>query len=123
MSIFALPIHDRVTRDNVDALLAGDALAIWLKGFIRADHCEHVYQQVRAAPLEPLLVHYTREDGGADYHTHANILRVSVDLQLDQYFDALADRVANAGPELGSRRAAIESILEGYFHSVGPRTR
>ncbi|MEO7592979.1 MAG: hypothetical protein ABI134_17320, partial [Byssovorax sp.] len=66
MSIFTLPVHERVTRANVDALLQGDALAIWLRGFISADHCDHVYQQVRAAHLKPLLVHYTREDGSAD---------------------------------------------------------
>ena len=55
MSISALPVLDRVTRANIDALLNGDALAIWLKGFIGPDHCGHVYRHVRAAGLEPLL--------------------------------------------------------------------
>lgn len=111
MSIFALPIHDRLTRETLDDLLAGEALAIWLKGFIPAAHGEHVYQQAQAAALKPLLVHYTREDGGADYHTHANVLRVGVDVQLDQYFDRLS-------ASTDASATALESILGEYLSSV-----
>ena len=87
MSIFTLSIHDSVTKPNVDALLRGNALAIWLKGFIGKGHREHVYRRVSATPLEPLPIHYTREDGSAGYHPDANVARPGVDVQLDQYFD------------------------------------
>ena len=111
MNIATLPIHDRVTAATLDALLAGEALAIWLKGFITREHCDHVYERVRATALQPLLVHYTREDGSADYHTHANVLRVGVDVQLDQYFDALT-------AAKGAPRTAVEAVMEEYLASV-----
>lgn len=118
MNISTLPIYDRVTRSNVDALLRGEALAIWIKGLIPADHCEHVYERVRATPMKPLPIHYTREDGTADYHPHANVSRPGVDVQLDEYFDRLTAGSDEARPEL--RRAAIESIMDDYLASVEP---
>ncbi len=116
MSIFTLPIHDRVTKSNVDALLRGEALAIWLEGLIGADHCDHVYRRVLSAPLERLPVHYTREDGGAGYYPHANVSRPSVDVQLDAYFDRLA--AASDAPRPDARRVALESMMEDYLSSV-----
>ncbi len=113
MSILSLPIYDRVTRANVDALLQGEALAIWIRGFIGVDHCDHIYEQVRMAPLEPLLVHYTREDGTADYHTHANVLRVSDDHQLDGYFELLG---AAGAPD--AQQEAVQAIMKEYLSSV-----
>ena len=53
MNISTLPIYDRVTRSHVDALLRGEALAIWIKELIPADHCEHVYERVRATSMKP----------------------------------------------------------------------
>jgi hypothetical protein len=88
MSISSLPIREALTRENVDALLKGGVLAIWLKGFIGKEHCDHVYQRVREAPLKPLAIHYTRPDGTADYR-YANVFRLSTDVQLDEYFDRL----------------------------------
>jgi hypothetical protein len=70
---------------------------------------------VCAAPLQPLLVHYTREDGSAAYHTHANVARVGVDAQLDQYFDRLT--ATRALPE-SERRAAVAAIMDEYLASV-----
>jgi hypothetical protein len=118
MSIFTLPIHDCVTKSHVTALLRGEALAIWLKGFISEHHCDHVYQRVQAAPLQPLLIHYTREDGSADYHPHANVSRLGVDVQLDEYFDRLT--ATSNGPRSDARRGAIESIMEEYLSTVDP---
>jgi hypothetical protein len=117
MSIFSLPIFDRVTRANVEALLQGEALAIWIRGLIGVDQCEHIYEQVRRAPLKPLPVHYTREDGTADYHTHANVLRVSADNQLDEYFELLdaegvSERASDTAPK------AVQAIMREYLSSV-----
>jgi hypothetical protein len=118
MTIADLPIFDRVTKPNVDALLRGDALAIWLKGFLPAEHCDHVYERVRSTPLEPLRIHFTREDGSADYHALVNVARHAVDVQLDEYFDRLT--ATRGEPCADARRAAIGSIMEEYLASVGP---
>jgi len=111
MSIADLPIYDRVTKANVEALLRGDALAIWLNGFIAADHCDHVFERVGVAPRTPLPIHYTRPDGTADYHPHANVTRVPVDVQLDEYFDRLT--VGDRGP------GVIASMMDDYLANVG----
>ncbi|MDB4927953.1 MAG: hypothetical protein JWM10_437 [Myxococcaceae bacterium] len=115
MSIFELPIHERVTRATVDALLRGEALAIWIKGLLPPEHCEHVYERVRAAPLRPQLVPYTRDDGSPAYHAYANLTRVGVDAQLDQYFDRLS--ATRALPE-AERRPAVAAIMDEYLASV-----
>lgn len=109
MNISSLPIYDSVTKPNLDALLRGEALAIWVRGLITEEHCEYVYQRVRATPMKPLPIHYTREDGTADYHPHANVARVPVDVQLDEYFDRLT-----------AEGAAVESIMDEYLASVDP---
>lgn len=116
MSIFELPIHESVTRAHVDALLRGDALAIWLRGLVTPEHCAHVYERVQATPLEPLRIHYTREDGAADYHTLANVSRVGVDVQLDEYFDRLT--AGRDEPGSDARRAEIGSVMELYLSGV-----
>ncbi|MDO9020742.1 MAG: hypothetical protein Q8S73_35650 [Deltaproteobacteria bacterium] len=118
MSVFALPIFDQVTRANVDALLAGEALAIWIKGFLPAEHCDHVYERVRATSLTPLPIHFTREDGTPDYFPHANVSRPGVDAQLDEYFDRLGSAGDAATPE--ARRAAVASMMDAYLAHVGP---
>jgi len=110
MSIFELPIYDQVTRDTVDALLRGEALAIWIKGFLPAEHCAHEYERVRAAPLRPLPIHFTRADGTADYHPHVNVARMGVDVQLDEHFDRLTD---------GSP-AEVAAVMASYLATVRP---
>lgn len=118
MSIFDLPIYESVTRDHVDALLRGEALALWLKGFLDVAHCEHVYRRVEATALQPLLIHYTREDGTADYHPLANVSRPPVDIQLDEYFDRL-NALAGQSPS-EAQEAATEALMAEYLASVAP---
>lgn len=117
MSVFDLPVHDRVSRGTVDALLRGEALAIWVRGLVPAEHCEHVFQRVAASPLQPLPIHYTRDDGTAGYHPSANVCRPPVDVQLDEHFDRLSPPGASS-PE--ARRAEVAAAMEAYLSTVGP---